>query len=115
MSTINRLWESTSKHFAVLCVFARNKKIHFDRLSDLVHCSQFDAHRRQALGIGAASFASVLGTRIGDGNGARSLSLSKCRAHILSEREKTKSEQRYSGKPDGDSRNALIQFIIHNA
>lgn len=28
MSTVNRLWESTSKHFAVLCVFARNKKIH---------------------------------------------------------------------------------------
>ena len=27
MSTVNRLWESTSKHFAVLCVFARNKKI----------------------------------------------------------------------------------------
>lgn len=46
MSTVNRLWESTSKHFAVLCVFARNKKIHFDRLSDLAHCSQFDAHRR---------------------------------------------------------------------
>ena len=26
-----------------------------------------------------------------------------------------RSGKRYSGKPDGDSRNALIQFIIHNA
>ena len=39
-----------------------------------------------ALGIGAASFASVSGTRFGDVDGARSLSLSKCRTHILSER-----------------------------
>ena len=65
--------------------------------SDLVQRPQFGANRPSALGIGAASFASGSGTRfgiwelgIGDGNGARSLSLSKCRAHILSERGKNK-------------------------
>ena len=36
---------------------------------------------KDALGIGAASFASVSGTSFGDGT--RSLSLSKCRSHIL--------------------------------
>ena len=42
-----------------------------------------------ALGIGAASFASVLGQQTTDNR----------QRNFLSE-EKTKSEQRYSGKPD---------------
>ena len=43
-----------------------------------------------ALGIGAASFASVSGFGYGKrdlGTGTRSLSLSKCRVHILRERD----------------------------
>ena len=53
---------------------------------------QFGTNRPSALGIGAASFASGSGSSFGsrDGNGARSLSLSKCRAHNLSERGKNK-------------------------
>ena len=50
-----------------------------------------------ALGIGAASFASVWGQQTTDNR----------QRNFLSE-EKTKSEQRYSGKPDGDSRNAQM-------
>ena len=62
-----------------------------------LHVFQFSI-RPSALGIGAASFASISGQQTTDNR----------QQDFLSE-EKTKSEQRYSGKPDGGakrSRNA---------
>ena len=72
--------------------------------SDLVQRPQFGANRPSALGIGAASFASGTGTTFGSGDG-------NWGRDFLSE-EKTKSEQRYSGKPDA-KRNAQNKTPSH--
>ena len=57
-----------------------------------------------ALGIGAASFASVSGTSFGDGDEVTEPV--EVPSPYLEGARRKYGEQRYSGKPDGDSRNA---------
>ena len=74
-----------------------------------------------ALGIGAASFASVsgfgdrkrdLGTGTGFGDGDEVTEPVEVPSPYLERARRKHSEQRYSGKPDGDSRNAQISYQL---
>ena len=72
--------------------------------------SDLELAASDALGIGAASFASDFGNGIwGRGRGHWACRSAEVR---FWEARRKHGEQRYSGKPDGDSRNAQISFQL---
>ena len=57
------------------------------------------AHGSQLIAQCVRDWSGILCERFGNGNGARSLSLSKCQAHILSERGKQKASKDIAESP----------------